>query len=325
METGTYEMLWNCPRCGTKGLLGKTHRHCPSCGAAQDPSARYFPEPGTEKEVTNYEYVGVDRICPYCQTPNSAKAQHCTNCGGALDGSTPVGLIGEVPAAQVQPAVPAAKSGCGKWLLAGCGGLLVIVVLLVVIGSWTKNVDVTVKGHRWERAITIENYAAHSDSAWCDSMPAGAYDVTRSREERSTRQVADGQDCSPARRDNGDGTFTVVQNCTTKYRSEPVYDTRCRFTINRWQEVRTATAAGNSLAQTPHWPAVNLARTGECLGCEREGKRNEQYFVSLEGPKETYECAVDAALWQKLEDGRKVPMKVGVVGGTAHCSSLNGL
>ena len=29
-----YEMLWDCTQCGTTGLLGTTHRHCPSCGAA---------------------------------------------------------------------------------------------------------------------------------------------------------------------------------------------------------------------------------------------------------------------------------------------------
>lgn len=324
MELGTYEMLWDCPRCGTKGLLGKTHRHCPACGSAQDPSARYFPEEGTEKAVTNYEYIGADRICPYCETPNSAKAQHCTNCGGALDGSKAVGLVGQEAPAEVPPAVPA-KSGCRKWLLFGCGGLLAILLLLIVIGAWTKDVQATVSGHRWERAITIESFAPRSDAAWCDSMPAGAYNVTRSREQRSTRQVADGQECSPVRRDNGDGTFTVVQECTTKYRDEAVYDTRCHFTIDRWQEARTATAAGASLAESPQWPEVVLARTGDCVGCEREGKRSERYFVSLQGPEETFECAVEAGLWQRLNDGRKVTMKVGVIGGGARCSSLEGL
>ena len=36
-EKKTYEMMWDCPYCGTKHLLGLTHRHCPNCGAARSP------------------------------------------------------------------------------------------------------------------------------------------------------------------------------------------------------------------------------------------------------------------------------------------------
>ena len=43
-----YEMLWDCPQCGTLGLLGDSHRHCPTCGTAQDPTKRYFPKPAAE-------------------------------------------------------------------------------------------------------------------------------------------------------------------------------------------------------------------------------------------------------------------------------------
>ena len=42
----------------TKALLGDSHRHCPTCGAAQDPTKRYFPEPGTEVEARNHQFVG---------------------------------------------------------------------------------------------------------------------------------------------------------------------------------------------------------------------------------------------------------------------------
>lgn len=42
-----------------------------------------------------------------------------------------------------------------------------------------------------------------------------------------------------ARAPLGDGTLTVVQECTAKDRSEPVDDTRGPFTIDRWREIRT--------------------------------------------------------------------------------------
>ena len=44
----SYEMFWDCEYCGSSKLLGITHRHCPNCGAPQDPEKRYFP-PDEEK------------------------------------------------------------------------------------------------------------------------------------------------------------------------------------------------------------------------------------------------------------------------------------
>ena len=43
-QLGTYQMLWDCSYCDSKKLLGITHRHCPGCGAPQDPSKRYYPK-----------------------------------------------------------------------------------------------------------------------------------------------------------------------------------------------------------------------------------------------------------------------------------------
>ncbi|MFZ2308904.1 MAG: hypothetical protein WAW34_16345 [Rhodoferax sp.] len=52
-----YEMLWDCAQCNTKGLLGDSHRHCPTCGAAQDPTKRYFPKEGEEVEAKNHKFA----------------------------------------------------------------------------------------------------------------------------------------------------------------------------------------------------------------------------------------------------------------------------
>ena len=42
MSEKVYE-LWACRYCGSRKLLGKSHRHCPSCGAPQQNAPRYFP------------------------------------------------------------------------------------------------------------------------------------------------------------------------------------------------------------------------------------------------------------------------------------------
>ena len=56
-----------------------------------------------------------------------------------------------------------------------------------------------VTAHSWTREIQIEQFASRNESAWCDSMPPDATSVTRTREVRSTRQVADGQTCTHGR------------------------------------------------------------------------------------------------------------------------------
>src|SRR5512145_489644 len=81
---GDYEMLWDCRFCGTKQLLGVTHRHCPNCGAAQDPAWRYFPAEKDMVPIEKMPYVGVDKICLACKQPNSSNSTYCSECGADL-------------------------------------------------------------------------------------------------------------------------------------------------------------------------------------------------------------------------------------------------
>ena len=86
----TYEMLWDCEFCGTEKLLGKTHRHCPECGAVQNPKTRYFPSEDEKVAVEDHQFVGADRHCGACDAPNSVMAKHCTECGAPMDGTREV-------------------------------------------------------------------------------------------------------------------------------------------------------------------------------------------------------------------------------------------
>lgn len=325
----TYEMLWDCSSCGTTKLLGKSHRRCPHCGAPQDPTTRYFPPAGQEVPVEGHVYVGVDWRCAACETPNSRAADFCVNCGNPRDGNAEVKRVDDVAPAAVAPAARAASVGApassgrkrGLVLAAGALGVVTLVALLVAM-FWTRDTAVTIAGHRWTRAIDVEEMAARADSAWCSSMPGDAYSVRRSREVRSHKDVPDGQECHTVRSDNGDGTFSTSQECSTRYRSEPVYDDKCYYTVNRWGHARTASAEGVGTSPAPSWPVVRLTRTGSCLGCEREGARREVLTLTVDGPKRDWECEVDAARWQRLVDGAPAQVKVRVVTGGAVCSSL---
>ena len=349
----TYEMLWDCSSCGTAKLLGKTHRRCPNCGAAQDAKKRYFPAAGEEVAVEGHVFVGIDWACGACQTPNSRAAAFCVNCGHPREGNADVALVGEGVAGDA-PATPgasttedeprptpafrlAAETGeaeapaprppgvlrrnLGRIILGLFGSLVAFFAVAIL---WKEKVEVVVERHSWVREIDVERMAARPDSAWCDSMPGDAYRVSRSREQRSTRQIADGQECHDARRDNGDGTFSTSRECSTRYRSEPVYDDRCHFTINRWGLERTARNTGAGLNPEPSWP---LAPTGggSCMGCERQGARRETLEVALRGRADrnkTWKCVIDNHRWRMLGDGELRGIEVRVLTGGAVCDTL---
>ena len=350
----TYEMLWDCPSCGTKKLLGKTHRRCPNCGAAQDAKKRYFPPPGEEVPVEGHVFVGVDWACGACQTPNSRAADYCINCGHPREGNADVALVTEDGAAATKdispgaapeepgPSEPAAgipfaaerreeeakpaergffRRSAARLLGGGAAALVAFFALAVL---WTEKVEVAVERHEWVREIDVERMAARPDSAWCDSMPGDAYNVSRTREQRSSRQIADGEECHDVRRDNGDGTFSTSRECSTKYRSEPVYDDRCHYTVNRWGLDRTARNSGAGLSPEPSWPALSL-RSGGCLGCEKEGARRETLTVRLRGRKnraKTWSCVIDHPRWRMLGDGQLTQIEVRVLTGGAVCDTL---
>jgi Zn-finger nucleic acid-binding protein len=325
-EEGVFEMFWDCGFCGTKALLGKSNRCCPSCGAAQDASKRYFPPPGQEVKA-NTEFDGADKQCPACNTPNGAKANNCRQCGSPLDGSQQVGTVADRVDRKLPPTAPptqpAAKGGVPMWVWAVGALVAVACGCCGVFTFWTKESQATVSGHRWAREIDVESLEPKSDSSWCDSMPSGAYSVSKKREERSTKKIPDGEECSTRDVDRGDGTFKRQKECKTKYREEPVYDDKCYYTIDRWDRERTEKNAGVGLDSNPSWPNVRLRQTGSCRGCEREGSRREIYTVELKGPKgEKWTCDTGESKWRGLSVGFTKAVKVRVLGGGLDCDSL---
>ncbi len=324
-EMGTFQMLWDCPACDTPKLLGLDHRYCPNCGFPQDPDKRYFPPEGEEIAVADHVYQGVDWQCPGCDTPNAAKAAFCVSCGSPKEGDAKdVSLKDERPPPPPKPAAPPKKSkkGC---LFLGCGGLLVVgLVFALVAIFWTKDVALTVSGHSWERSIEIEKYQAVSKSSWCDSMPSKAYSVSRSREVREHKQVADGETCTTKNVDKGDGTFEKVEECKTKYREEPVYDDKCSYKLDEWSTDRIKMASGSGISPTPSWPEVGSLRSGSGLGAERQGAKKESYTVIYtDADGEPHECSFPQAKWEGTTAGSTWSAEAGVMFSNLDCDSLS--
>ncbi len=319
---GVYEMFWDCAFCGTTALLGVTNRHCPNCGAPQDETKRYFPPPGKEVKA-NLAFDGVDVKCPACGTPNGIKANNCRNCGSPLTEAAKVRTVAERDNRPAPAPAAAVKAKGGGWVgKAVIGGVVVVLGLIVVVATWKKQVTATVEGHTWKREIAIESLQQVSESAWRESVPSDAYGASCSKEQRSTKKIADGQTCHSKDVDRGNGTFERKNVCETKYRDEPVYNDKCRYTVDRWRRSRSVTSSGG-LSEPPGWPSANLRQTGSCRGCEREGSRSEEYLVRLGGPEKAhYECNKSEAEWRSYPVGKSYPIRVRLMTGGADCDSL---
>ena len=357
-DLGTYQMLWDCEYCGTAKLLALDHRHCPSCGGAQDPDRRYFPSEEDKVAVEDHTFVGADWQCPSCDSPNAKGADFCVNCGNGREDGQAVGKRedrsaaageaftqddvrqaeqeararrqGEREARQAEYEARRAaaggrepprkgKGGKGKILLWVGVALIAIMILLF----WKKSATLTVAGHTWNREVNIERFQAVEGAEWCDAMPGDAYRVSRRREKSGTRRVEDGETCRTVQQDQGDGTFKEVEECVPRYREEAVYDQRCYFRVDRWVVFRTESASGTSLTETPHWPEVWLAQTGNRLGAEREGERSERYVVTFRTDDgEDHQCAFPEDTWRSFSIGQSLEAEVGGLTGNLSCNSL---
>ncbi len=319
-DLGTYQMLWDCPFCGTDKLLGLDHRHCPSCGAAQDEESRYFPSEADRIAVQDHRYHGADLDCSSCSTPNAALALHCVNCGMALAEARTVRTVQSTP----KPRKKREQTTGGRKGGLGCGALLLVGLLLgaawFVINTCTsKQVELQATSRSWERAIQIEQLREVQMGSWCDGLPAGVGAPVRERKVRRQEQVADGQTCVQQQRDNGDGTFTAYEDCQPRFKSVDVTDDWCRWTGTSWIVAREETARGSD---SPAWPDPQIRQPGDCLGCEREGARSQSYTVQLAGPDGSSTCAVSEAAWAGFVPGSRWTSSAGLLAGNVRCDTL---
>jgi hypothetical protein len=152
-------------------------------------------------------------------------------------------------------------------------------------------------------------------------MPSNAYNVDQRYEQVSSRSVPDGETCTRRQVDQGDGTFKEQQDCTTKYREEPVYGNVCYYTTNQWAYDRSLKTEGDKSIPVV-WSAESF-NAGSCLGCEREGGRNENYYLVFKGDGDkTFECPVPADEWRETKLEQAFTVKVGTVLKDVRCDTL---
>ena len=275
MSDKTYEMLWDCQFCGTERNLGKTHRFCPNCGAPQNPDSRYYPSDENKIAVEEHKFVGVDVTCPACNQLNSGDAEFCQQCGSPLTEGAKANTLGEqmkgaggifessgsrdvvqekydaaMERIGVKPKEKAKNKGSNIKVFAIIGVIIAILVGIGALLTMTESATVVAKEHSWERTISVDDSRPPGDNM---SIDFGSC----SRKQRSTNRIPDGETCKTVRKDNGDGTYKESQQCTTKYREEPVYDDYCRWRGNHWEDSYSRVTSGVGLSPEPYYENVS--------------------------------------------------------------------
>lgn len=320
-----FQMLWDCRFCGTTKLLGLDHRHCPNCGAQQDPKWRYFPSDADMKLVTDpdYKYAGVDTVCPFCSTPNSANAKFCKQCGADLVNGKPAEMLGNVSTGlegaegkrkdlvleefNQQNAQPIkAKGGIPTVLLVVLGLVAAVIIGLVILSRSTYAASMKVNDLAWERNIYTEQYAAVPGAGWQDSVPFDAYGRTCSPRQRAYTEQERYQ-CGYEMSDRGDGSGSRrAKYCT---RSKTRYETEnyCSYVVNRWTPAQTYNASGGATDPLT-WPAFTPRGSGS-IGATRETRRETRLSILFEGLGDksgktfTYDLS-DESRWMTFKPGQ---------------------
>ena len=345
--------LWDCSRCGRKANSG-LEVECPGCGGARDEDVTfYLPQEGQEARLTapndlrRAAAAGPEWLCEHCGSSVPADLTVCTNCG-APRGKSDARAVrmyapGEAPRTGAKPQRAAPPPPQRRPRRPGAVALIVLafVFLAGYLALRPRAVTATVTELAWSRVIEVEEYRLLQQEGW--DPPSDARVTGRDRRVRSYRQVLDHYETATrdvservqvgtrtervqvGTRDNGNGTFShvyenrsipVYETRTRRetyqkpvYRQEPVYDTWHHYEIWRWVHDRDVRAAGGPEV-APHWPAVSLKGKQE-----REGKRTEEYRVTLRGPKErVYQTTLPQERWGSLRVGEARPLRVSAFG-----------
>lgn len=311
---GYVELEWTCPNCQSNNP--GPQKTCRGCGNPQPVDVQFHlpleTKIKTDEATAKQAASGPDIHCPYCGARNVAGAPQCTQCGGDLGGGTKreagqvVGAFSSGPAPQVPCPACGSPNRADALQCAKCGSpmarpktaaqaapgkpfpvwLIVVLVLVVACGLIflfqnlfkTEAMTGTVQEVSWKRTIAIEAQRNVTRQDWKSEIPSNV------ALGKCTKQYRNSQDqpapvatevCGTAYVvDQGSGVGKVVKDC--KYQ---VYEDRCEYTVQEWQQVDQAILQGADL--NPRWPTPNLA-TGQ-----RTGKTQEQYTVMFSTSKGT--------------------------------------
>ena len=349
------EGRWDCPSCGSTGILGR-HVSCSGCGTRRPEGVRFYL-PENEPEVTDAARLaeanaGADWVCEHCDASARAGMTHCPGCG-AERGTSPVQKTheygmdqiprsgeaeGRAPAG-VRTLVSPPKALKYQGRRRGWKGPAALVALLGGLVWWNGPVEVqaTVSAKDWARAVEVQEYRTVQEEDW--SVPQGGRQTRSYRAIREYRQVLDHYETRSRQvservqtgtrtytcgsRDNGNGYFEDV-TCT-----EPEYETRYHTEtyqdpVYRQEPVydtRFAYEIERWLPDDTAWARGDAAKEPawpavEIEKNEREGGRLERYILHVTDEEgQAHDLEVSAQQFARYRAGQPVTLRMKRGGG----------
>ncbi len=354
----TFQMLWDCPQCGTAGLLGLDHRFCPGCGAPQDPEARYFPTEAQKRAVEGAVPAVADRSCPSCGTPNAASAAFCAACGASTEGGVEVArrertLAGQADSAAAAkeehrarrqaaeqarvaamagaPEAPAEEAvdpvaewkalrGRARRRTLAVALAAAAVALVAAVGFWAFSLRETVE-------VVVSGHA------WERTITVEALQAVR--ESGWDEEVpADARERRCERRERGSQQVASGESCRTERVDHG------NGTFSEVERCSPVTRSAPSYDQHCEWivDRWRTVRTAEARGGladpprwpeprlgpdEREGDRHRSDQVTfLVSARALRSCEVPVSRWPSLPVGSAWTVEAGLLTGGLHCDTL---
>ncbi len=218
------------------------------------------------------------------------------------------------------------------------GGVVLAVIGFVLWAIFhTTNVETTVSRFTWDRTIFVDEYRTVREGAW--SIPPGGryvsdeqrihhYNKVLDHYEDETEEYACGSEtyvCGS--RDDGNGFFEDVECTRTEYcertvskpvyRDDPVYATWYHYDIDRWVYARNVPTNGTTRDDpAPAWGNLVLECANQVqLGCERENRREEHYYVFFKDQEgKEYQRQEEMTDWLAYEIGKSYVLVINSLG-----------
>ena len=332
---------WFCECCDSYNTFSADY--CTSCGAPKGASKNYFEMQKKESESKTAEESSSSTTYHKEYSHSYPKRFYRDD---DYTSSKPSHSYTPVKSEPINYSKPIKKSGKSAWgtivdfVDSYKVSFLVILLILAMVGAGIyliipKNVTLHVTQISWERSIDIQEYKTVRENDWY--IPAGGRLVYSQSEIRRYEQVLDHYETRYETRyetyisgytshtnyiDLGNGyydTETVdVPEYSTRsytepveypvYRSEPVYDTKYYYDIERWVYTRTSRSSG--IDKNPYWPKTNLSTN------ERESTKHQNYVVTGYNVKDEKQksrsYSINYDLWQQVNPSTDIECMVSV-------------
>lgn len=302
---------WICNYCGAANSAMQTN--CNRCGASRNTSNEdYF---GVHKQIKeeNESEKDIDSSSNPAYVSNNISLQETKTESEENKGFE---LISEVKTK---------LANINRNVIKGVA-ITIGVALLTVFFIWLFTPierQTTIDSFEWRRNIEIEELRTFNESGW--SLPSGARLQYSDKEIRTYRDVIDHYETKTRQvakqrfvgyeervvgyRDLGNGQFEeeIVNEPQYEtyyeteyyeepvYRSEPVWDTKYFYEIDRWVHDYNVTTMGYD--KEPYWGVVALG------GKEREGIRTQNYSIVGEVESEQQKYTLGYGDWVNLNEG----------------------